>query len=112
MADMPSSCAVIPRAAGRRRAGHADGRRRGVYARPPRDLTIETGPAGGSYYLDAVSYQKILATHGIKLRLHQRPNSLEIVHDVGTPHSGIDVGFIAQDVGASVNSPLYSLGAD
>jgi TRAP transporter TAXI family solute receptor len=79
-------------------------------ARPPRDLTIETGPAGGSYYLDAVSYQKILKTRGIKLRLHERPNSLEIVQDVGTPHSGIDVGFVAQDASSSTDSPLFSLG--
>ncbi len=79
-------------------------------ARPPRDLTIETGPAGGSYYVDAVSYQKVLATQGIKLRLHQRPNSLEIVKDVGALHSGVDVGFIAQDTSSSADAALFSLG--
>jgi TRAP transporter TAXI family solute receptor len=81
-----------------------------LYARPPTDLTIETGPVGGSYYLDAQHYQAILAAHGIHLRLKPTPNSLEIAHDVANPRSGIDVGFIAQAIDPSKDATLFSLG--
>jgi TRAP-type uncharacterized transport system substrate-binding protein len=81
-----------------------------LYARPPVDLTIETGPEGGSYYIDAQHYQAILAKQGIHLRLKPTPNSLEIVRDVATKHSGVDVGFIAQAVDPSKDATLFSLG--
>jgi TRAP-type uncharacterized transport system substrate-binding protein len=81
-----------------------------LHARPPSDLTIETGPVDGSYYTDARNYQKILAAHGIKLRLRQRPNSLEIARDVSNPQSGIDVGFVAQDASALKDAALFSVG--
>jgi len=78
--------------------------------KPPHALTIETGPAGGSYYQDAMAYQAFLATRGIDLKLRLRPNSLEIIKDVADPGSGVDVGFIAQDVTASQNAPVSTIG--
>ncbi len=68
------------------------------HARPPHDLTIEVGPVGGSYYENAQRYRDILATHGIDLHIVPTQNSLDILKDVATPGSGIDVGFMAQDV--------------
>ena len=69
-----------------------------MHARPPHDLTIEVGPVGGSYYENAQRYRDILATHGIDLHIVPTQNSLDILKDVATPGSGIDVGFMAQDV--------------
>ena len=81
-----------------------------LYARPPVDLTIETGPVGGSYFIDAQRYQAILATRGIQLHLKPTPNSLEIARDVATKHSGVDVGFIAQAIERPQEQTLFSLG--
>jgi TRAP transporter TAXI family solute receptor len=81
-----------------------------LYARPPSDLTMATGPVGGSYYLAAEKYQKILAARGITLQLRPNPNSLDIVRDVGDPDSGVDAGFIAQDVSASKDADLFEIG--
>lgn len=81
-----------------------------LYARPPVDLTIETGPEGGSYFLDAQRYQAILAMRGIRLHLKPTPNSLEIARDVAAKHSGVDIGFIAQAIEQPQELTLYSLG--
>jgi TRAP-type uncharacterized transport system substrate-binding protein len=81
-----------------------------VLARPPRDLTIETGPIDGSYHADAQSYRQILTRQGINLEIRPRANSLAIVRDVGDKQSGVDVGFIAQDVSGSRDAPVFSLG--
>jgi TRAP-type uncharacterized transport system substrate-binding protein len=81
-----------------------------LHAKPPHDLTIETGPLGGSYHEDAVKYQSVLAARGIQLHIRQRPDSLEIAHDVSKKHSGIDVGFVAQDASDLKDANLFSVG--
>ena len=81
-----------------------------LYARPPYDLTIATGPEGGSYYQAAQRYQKILAERGINLQLRPNPNTLDIARDVGQPGSGVDAGFIAQDVSGLKDAALFSIG--
>ena len=81
-----------------------------LYARPPSNLTIATGPVGGSYHQAALGYQKILAARGIDLQLRPNPNSLDIVRDVGDPRSGIDAGFVAQDVSGSKDAELFAIG--
>src|SRR5207249_10693363 len=42
--------------------------------------------------------------------LRPNPNSLDIVRDVGDPRSGIDAGFVAQDVGTSKDTDLFAVG--
>src|SRR5204862_5610070 len=81
-----------------------------LYARPPYQMTIATGPEGGSYYQAALGYQKILAARGIRLQLQPNPNSLDIVRDVGEPRSGIDAGFVTQDVSGSKDADLFAIG--
>ena len=78
--------------------------------KPPHELTIESGPVGGSYYQDAVAYQNVLAAQGIDLKIRPKPNSLEIIKDVGDPQTGVDVGFIAQDVPAVQAAPVQTIG--
>lgn len=79
-------------------------------ARPPRELTIETGPVGGSYYVAATKYQALLAERGIRLQVKPKTNSLELMQDVTDPAAGVDVGFVAQDLSASRAAPVYMLG--
>ena len=81
-----------------------------LHARPPHTLTIETGPTGGSYYIDTLAYRQFLAARGIDLLIRQTPNSLEIAGDVSSPHSGVDIGFVAQDVSDAKDASLLSLG--
>jgi len=81
-----------------------------LHARPPRELTIETGPVGGSYYQDALQYREFLAARGIDLQIRPKPNSLEILGDVADPGSGIDVGFVAQDVSGSKDAAVFTVG--
>lgn len=79
-------------------------------ARPPSSLTIETGPVGGSYHQAALQYRDALARHGITVEVKPKPNSMEIIDDVAAPGSGVDVGFIAQDVSQSSNKPVAMIG--
>jgi TRAP transporter TAXI family solute receptor len=81
-----------------------------AHAWPPHVMTMETGPVGGSYYLDTLAYQRSLAARGIELRIRQTPNSMEIAGDVRNPRSGVDVGFVAQDVSDPKDASLVSLG--
>ncbi len=81
-----------------------------IESRPPHTLTIETGPVGGSYHQTALEYQKFLAPHGITVDIRPKPNSLEIVTDVAEPGSGIDIGFIAQDVSHVPHDRVFSVG--
>ena len=79
-------------------------------ARPPRDLTIEVGPVGGSYYENAVHYRDILATRSITLHIVSTQNSLDILKDVAAKGSGIDVGFVAQDVSEAGADDVFTIG--
>lgn len=81
-----------------------------VVAQPPRHMTIQTGPVGGSYHQAAEAYQAYLAKKGITLDIQPVPNSMEIVGNVARPGSGADVGFIAQDVSGLARAPVFSLG--
>jgi TRAP-type uncharacterized transport system substrate-binding protein len=81
-----------------------------IAAKPPRQMTIETGPVGGSYYQAAEKYQALLAQKGITLELRPNPNSTEIIRNVANPKSGVDVGFIAQDVSSSHDAPVFIAG--
>jgi TRAP-type uncharacterized transport system substrate-binding protein len=78
--------------------------------KPPHELTIESGPVGGSYHQDALAYQKFMAARGIDLKIQPKPNSLEIIKDVSNAQSGVDVGFIAQDTTSSQDAPVSTIG--
>ncbi|MGC1407402.1 MAG: TAXI family TRAP transporter solute-binding subunit [Acetobacteraceae bacterium] len=81
-----------------------------MWSRPPTHVTIEAGPAGGSFYQIAQQYRQILAKHGIDLQVRPKANSLEILPDLANPASGIDIGFEAQDASAYANAGIYAIG--
>lgn len=79
-------------------------------SRPPRVLTIETGPVGGSYHQAALRYAQFLGQRGIQVDIRPQPNSMEIVRNVADPKSSIDVGFVAQDVSDMAGHPVVTAG--
>ena len=81
-----------------------------INCHPPHVLTIETGPVGGSYHQAALRYAEFLGGRGIKVDIRPQPNSMEIVRNVADRTSPIDVGFVAQDVGAMVGRGVVTAG--
>jgi TRAP-type uncharacterized transport system substrate-binding protein len=65
-------------------------------ALPPRSVTIEAGPVGGSYYQIAAKYREALRSKGIDLIIESNPDSLHIIDDVERGDGGVDIGFTAQ----------------
>jgi TRAP-type uncharacterized transport system substrate-binding protein len=78
---------------------------------PPTAITIGTGPVGGSYYEDALRYQRDLESHGITVNLKPIPDSLDIVNYVETNEDDVSVGFIAQQINPQDYPNTRSLGA-
>jgi TRAP-type uncharacterized transport system substrate-binding protein len=78
---------------------------------PPTQVTIGTGPIGGSYYEDAMSYQRALESRGITVHLKPIPDSLDIINYVESEQNHVSIGFTAQQINP-VNYPnTRSLGA-
>jgi TRAP-type uncharacterized transport system substrate-binding protein len=65
-----------------------------VRSAPPRSLTISSGPPGSTFQRFAESYQKILKTHGVTLRILPSEGSLENLHRLQSSQSGVDIGFV------------------
>ena len=65
-----------------------------VHSAPPRTLTITSGPEGSSFARYADDYRKILATHGVTLKVLPSPGSSENLQRLQAPGPGVDVGFV------------------
>jgi len=79
---------------------------------PPRKLTISSGPAGSSFQRVAESYQKILATHGVTLRILPSAGSQANLQQLKSAKSGVDIGFVqGGPVGSDNLDDLISLGS-
>ena len=65
-----------------------------VRSAPPRTLVITSGPAGSSYQRYADSYQKLLATHGVKLEILPSDGSLDNLRRLQAAGSHVDLGFV------------------
>jgi TRAP-type uncharacterized transport system substrate-binding protein len=81
-----------------------------ISARPPSQVTIEVGPVGGSYHQVALHYVPAFKNAGIDLQLRSKDNSVEIMHDLADPNSGVDIGFEAQDVSEYRHAPVFTVG--
>lgn len=65
---------------------------------PPKSITIETGPIGGSYYNSAAMYRDYLEARGIGVRLHPVDTTSGIIFDVNEHDSDADAGFADRPV--------------
>jgi len=65
-----------------------------VHSAPPRTLVVTSGPEGSSFRRFADSYQKILATHGIKLEVLPSQGSLENLQRLQAAGPRVDFGFV------------------
>ncbi|MFT3870135.1 MAG: TAXI family TRAP transporter solute-binding subunit [Nibricoccus sp.] len=83
-----------------------------VRTAPPRTLTISSGRPGSTFQRHAESYQKVLATHGVTLRILPSEGSKENLQRLGTAESGVDIAFVQGGLTDGVNlSELVSLGS-
>ena len=84
----------------------------GVKYWPPSVLVILAGPTGGYFEKTALLLKKELkAKYNIDVLIKQREDTLNIIKDVNDPHSGISVGFVAQDIKANAYPNVTSLGS-
>lgn len=82
-----------------------------VAPQPSRQLTIETGPAGGSYHAAAVRYAASLQQQGLDVVIRPNDDSLTIIDHVNAPDSAIDLGFVVQNVDPAKYPGVVSLGS-
>src|SRR5215469_14147140 len=82
-----------------------------VAPQPSRHLTIETGPAGGSYHAAAVRYAASLQQQGLEVVIRPNDDSLTIIDHVNAADSAIDLGFVVQNVDPAKYPGVVSLGS-
>jgi TRAP-type uncharacterized transport system substrate-binding protein len=83
-----------------------------VQSAPPRTLTLSSGRPGSSFQRQAEAYQKLLATHGVTLRILPSEGSLENLQRLTVVGSGVDIGFVQGGLTDGVNlSGVVSLGS-
>ncbi|MFI5335597.1 MAG: TAXI family TRAP transporter solute-binding subunit [Opitutales bacterium] len=79
---------------------------------PPRTLTLSSGRTGSSFQRYAESYQKILATHGVRLRIMPSEGSPENLQRLQSAQSGVDIGFVQGGLAAGQDlDQIVSLGS-
>ncbi|WP_431767189.1 hypothetical protein [Paraburkholderia sp.] len=81
-----------------------------VHVLPSRHIRIAAGPVGGSFYETAVEYRKIIEQKGYRVEIVPFQNTDEIGADVADDRRGLDIGFVAEDLGAKASDKLMSLG--
>jgi len=78
----------------------------------PSSFTIASGPPGSSFHRYAEQYKKILAQQGITLKIVPSEGSLDNLHRLADPKSGVDVAFVLGGDAAGVNiDHLQTLGS-
>ena len=82
------------------------------HSAPPMALTISSGPEGSSSFKSAQKYADILKRSHIKTRVLTSEGSLENLHRLNEPGSGVDVGFVQGGVADEKSlERLVSLGS-
>ena len=61
---------------------------------PPRELTLSSGRTGSSFQRYAENYKRILATHGVKLKVLPSGGSEDNLKLLLQPNSGVDIAFV------------------
>jgi len=78
---------------------------------PPRSITIESGPEGGTWHQAALKFRDYLEPEGIKVYIRTNNATLAIVNDVDDPSSDIDVSFAVQPVDTARFPNITTLGS-
>jgi hypothetical protein len=79
---------------------------------PSNTLVILAGPTGGYFEKTALLLkQQLKEKYSIDVLIKQREDTLNIIKDVNDPNSGIDVGFMAQDIKPNAFPNVTSLGS-
>ena len=79
---------------------------------PPSTLVIMAGPTGGYFEKTALLLkQQLKEKYNIEVLIKQREDTLNIIKDVNDANSGIDVGFMAQDIKTNAYPNVTSLGS-
>lgn len=79
---------------------------------PTKTITITSGPAGSIFHTNAVKYARILARHGVTVRVLTSQGSLENLQRLSNPRDRVDIGFVQGGVTNGVNTgQLISLGS-
>lgn len=73
-------------------------------------IVIATGPKDGYFHSTALAYQSYLEARGFRVLLKEQKNTLSLVDLVDDPKSGVDIGFIAQEVAAEKYPNTRALG--
>lgn len=79
-------------------------------SRPTRTITIEAGTPGGLFDVMSEDLAESLAPHGIKVKVVNRPDSLNIINDIADEESPVMGGFIASDIPVSYHESVKQLG--
>ncbi len=79
---------------------------------PPARLVIATGRTDGAYYQFGIRYRELLAQEGITLEVRTTAGSVENIHLLEDPLSGVEVAFVQGGTsGAAKSQDLASLGS-
>ncbi|MFJ2987221.1 TAXI family TRAP transporter solute-binding subunit [Collimonas sp. NPDC087041] len=81
-----------------------------LVAMPSKTITIAAGPESGTYYQNAVAYRKVLEQRGYRVQVVPEKYTETIAGMVNDPKSGIDVGFVAQELRIDRLRNIVSLG--
>jgi TRAP transporter TAXI family solute receptor len=77
---------------------------------PPRHITIATGQPTGNYYAIGQQYKAILARDKVTLHVRETSGSVENLHLIADPESGVDIIFMQGGTsGQKANDELVSL---
>ncbi len=79
---------------------------------PPTHLVIATGRTDGAYYQFGLRYRELLAQEGITLDVRVTAGSVENIHLLEDPLSGVEIAFVQGGTGSAAKSQdLVSLGS-
>ncbi|RKP52243.1 TAXI family TRAP transporter solute-binding subunit [Trinickia fusca] len=82
-----------------------------VSVMPPRHIRIAAGPANGSFFATAQQYKKLIEQKGFyHVDVVPFDDTDEIAAKLADPHSGFDIGFVAEGPNVAGRSALMSLG--
>jgi TRAP-type uncharacterized transport system substrate-binding protein len=79
-------------------------------SRPTTTITIEAGTEGGLFDVMSHELADSLAPHGIKVKVVNRPDSLNIIKDIVDDKSPVSAGFVASDVSEDYYDRVQQLG--